>query len=457
MNEPLMRLLSIEIQNLKNVAAGSITFSGAQDNNGFSEKADIAGIYGQNGSGKTTVIQALYLFKLIASGLSFWTDIADCIATTSDSSFLSLQFAHRSATGTRYIITYSCTILKKGSDETGSCFKSEQLSVSKEINGEWSKTVPYFEYTYPNDAIQTFSPKSRYENIIHGDQKKIINLSVAYTLSVQNHTSFLFSRELSDILKSSAENELFEIIQALRNYAVKNICIILNSHSGPISLDAFIPLSVSVTRDIPISQSEPMIVNEAVFRIIETSLSEMDGVINALIPGLSIKIKDYGKQLLKDGTTGIRFELVSVHNDIQIPIRYESEGIRKIISILNLIIYVYNNPSVLVAIDEFDAGIFEVLLGELLRVIEESGKGQLIFTSHNLRPLEVLNKNNVIFTTTNPEKRYIRLKNMRPTNNLRDCYIRALNLGGQDEELAVQPKSAAIRRALRKAGKNGEE
>ena len=463
MSETLIRLLSLDIRNLKNVTSGSISLTGSQDNGGFSEKADIAGIYGQNGSGKTTVIQALNLFKFLASGLPFWSDIADCISGASDSCSLSFKFALRTTSNTKYIVTYSFSILKQGQEETSPCFKSEQLSVSKETNDEWSRTVPYFEYTYPNDEILVFLPKSRYENIIAGDQQKVIGLSVAYKLSQQNHTSFLFSRAFNDILKSSAETELFEIVRTLKNYAEKNMSVILNSHSGFISIDAFIPLSVSHSSpeytaigDIPISQSEPMIVDEKSFRIIQSTLSEMDCVVSALVPGLSIKIKNYGRQLLKNGTTGIRFELVSEHNGIQIPIRYESEGIRKIISILNLIIAMYNNPSVLVAIDELDAGIFEILLGELIHVIEETGKGQLIFTSHNLRPLEVLNKNNVIFTTTNPEIRYIRLKNVRPTNNLRDCYIRALKLGGQDEELALQAKTAAIRRALRKAGENAK-
>lgn len=36
-----------------------------------------------------------------------------------------------------------------------------------------------------------------------------------------------------------------------------------------------------------------------------------------------------------------------------------------------------------------NGGIFEYLLGELLNIISEKGKGQLIFTSHNLRPLEI--------------------------------------------------------------------
>ncbi len=113
----------------------------------------------------------------------------------------------------------------------------------------------------------------------------------------------------------------------------------------------------------------------------------------------------------------------------------------------------YNDSSVLIAIDELDAGVFETLLGALLHTIEETGKGQLIFTSHNLRPLEVLDKKNIVFTTANPDNRYIRLKNVKDRNNLRDIYIRALNLGGQDEELSTEMHEVDIRRSLRKAGK----
>ena len=48
-------------------------------------------------------------------------------------------------------------------------------------------------------------------------------------------------------------------------------------------------------------------------------------------------------------------------------------------------------------------GVFEYLLGEMLNIISEKGKGQLIFTSHNLRPLETIDKGFIAFTTTNPK------------------------------------------------------
>ena len=66
--------------------------------------------------------------------------------------------------------------------------------------------------------------------------------------------------------------------------------------------------------------------------------------------------------------------------------------------ILSALISVYNNPSICMIVDEMDSGIFEFLLGEILRVIEQSGKGQLIFTSHNLYFFEFLCKTFLSFT-----------------------------------------------------------
>ncbi len=61
-------------------------------------------------------------------------------------------------------------------------------------------------------------------------------------------------------------------------------------------------------------------------------------------------------------------------------------------------------------IDELDSGIYEYLLGECLEVMQDKAKGQLIFTSHNLRPLEILENDSLLYTTVNPENCYIKSK-----------------------------------------------
>lgn len=105
-------------------------------------------------------------------------------------------------------------------------------------------------------------------------------------------------------------------------------------------------------------------------------------------------------------------------------------------------------------IDELDAGIFEYMLGELLDIFNKNAKGQLIFTSHNLRALEMLDKESIMFSTANSEKRYIHMKNIKPSNNLRDVYLRGITLGGQDEVIYEATDSLKIARAFRKAGRS---
>lgn len=99
-----------------------------------------------------------------------------------------------------------------------------------------------------------------------------------------------------------------------------------------------------------------------------------------------------------------------------------------------------------------DSGIFEYLLGEILRIISEKGKGQLIFTSHNLRPLETIDKGFVAFTTTNVNNRYIRFSNVKTNNNLRDFYYRDIMLGEQDEPVYETTNNYEIALAFREAG-----
>ena len=178
----------------------------------------------------------------------------------------------------------------------------------------------------------------------------------------------------------------------------------------------------------------------------------MNLVLQELVPGLTIGITELGTQLQESGVQTCSIQLTSLKNQKSIPLQYESEGIKKIISILHLLIGVYNKSSLTVAIDELDSGVFEYLLGELLRIIAEKGKGQLIFTSHNLRPLETLDRGFIAFTTTNPENRYIRLINVKNNHNLRDFYYRDIMLGEQNEPIYEPTNNYDIALAFREAG-----
>ena len=100
-------------------------------------------------------------------------------------------------------------------------------------------------------------------------------------------------------------------------------------------------------------------------------------------------------------------------------------------------------------IDELDSGIYEYLLGECLEVMQDKAKGQLIFTSHNLRPLEILENDSLLYTTVNPENCYIKSSYIKNTQNTRLSYLRTIKLGGQKEKLYNETNIYEMELAMR--------
>ena len=60
MDSSVVRLDGIRINNFKNVCDGELHFTNSRKN----YRASIVGLYGQNGSGKTALIDALSMLKL---------------------------------------------------------------------------------------------------------------------------------------------------------------------------------------------------------------------------------------------------------------------------------------------------------------------------------------------------------------------------------------------------------
>ena len=64
---------------------------------------------------------------------------------------------------------------------------------------------------------------------------------------------------------------------------------------------------------------------------------------------------------------------------------------------------------------------------ELLKGFKEEAKGQFLFTSHNLRALEVI-RDSIIFSSLDENDRYISYPRLSKTENLRNQYLRKLFL-----------------------------
>lgn len=73
-----------------------------------------------------------------------------------------------------------------------------------------------------------------------------------------------------------------------------------------------------------------------------------------LIPGLRIGLRKLNTSLNEAGDEVVDVELLSIIENSEISIRYESDGIKKIVSIIHLLIGVYNYEALTVAVDEIE-------------------------------------------------------------------------------------------------------
>ena len=82
--ESIVRLSSLKISNIKNVRTGQIVMPCTCQKHLTYKTAEVLGLYGQNGSGKTAVIDTLYYLQKIMIGCTLEEEIEDYIDAGSD-------------------------------------------------------------------------------------------------------------------------------------------------------------------------------------------------------------------------------------------------------------------------------------------------------------------------------------------------------------------------------------
>lgn len=423
------------------------------------DKAEILGIYGQNGSGKTAIVDALYFLQKVMVGADLDQSLEDYMTIDSDTAEIFADF-NIFMDGIVFEIGYTLSLSR---EEKEIVINREILRSAKNENGIRTNKTTFMDYQRDQTDV-IFKPQKRLDEILEANKEIKTDLIVARKMAEKSNCSYIFGESSREIFCREYKNgfqQFSVIISSLFEFALKDLFVIRNTHSGVISANFVLPMAFRIENDnigakgdFAVPLTEPILVDEERKNLLETIVEQINIVLCTIIPGLQVTIKNYGKQSLNNGEEGWKLELMSKREGMkEIPIRMESEGIIKIISILNALIQAFGNPSICLVIDELDSGIFEYMLGELLDIFKKSAKGQLLFTSHNLRALEMIDKESIMFSTTNPDNRYIHMKNVRESNNLRNMYIRSITLGGQSEQIYEETDSLKIARAFRKAGR----
>ena len=165
---PVIRIQRASIRNFRNVESGEIRFPCNYSEDIFAPKADALGIYGQNGSGKTTFIDALEILKTLLSGQKVGAELSDCISYGQEKAELQFEFSILKLNESNVVykrrLIYSAVLSKDAIDETVKCATTRTDSAKT----AWMK--PIFECTHQSeDAV--FSPQVRLESLFGSEAK----------------------------------------------------------------------------------------------------------------------------------------------------------------------------------------------------------------------------------------------------------------------------------------------
>ncbi len=412
-----MRIKSITLNNFK-----------AIDNANINILDNITGIYGENGVGKTTALEALVLLS---------NDFKGSIDLTSDVN--------------KYITYFNDSIekhLKKGTDyiKVDIEFQIDNYiyTFSKKIkfnqdNKIIIESISYYNiakkakvYEVYNRVYDTSKVSTAFSYMLLGEEINI-NIDNLDSISFTKLTSSITI--LGTILGNTLKNNHIDNIATFFN-AIEQLSFIDVKSQAITNLGLIIPMHIhdKQSHELFLIKQFNDYYNEEMINLLNLVVKEINKFLTPLLNKRKIVLSIHKERLTQEGILeqSIRLDVVQPNGEV-INIENESTGIVKLISIFSSISEVIKNENYILLIDELDSHVYEYLLALLISNLSSKIKGTLIFTSHNLTLFERLNKNSIVISQKNKQGivEFVRFQAVSNTTNLRSVYLRELLLGGK--------------------------
>lgn len=436
-NKFFLRLAEIKMKDFMGVEYGELTFSRLKHDWNDEEKfwkSNVVGIYGPNGSSKTTVVESLQLLKrvvdistaMIDSELrcQFFTPPfpGHYIRVGSDTAELTFLFHCCSDEGPiaksiRYSFSITGDDPLKIENELFQILDEKGKAIhSLSTKGIADNLTDFFESLVdPNQTI----PRLTDNTSICNDMSLLLQYSKILPASQKKEARILFN-QFAEIITYHLEI-LFEDREKamLRNDSLPTI---------PIPLIPFskFPYGLDLKNGEIIGPNHLCGKKETVSETLLRQVNYLGDTLETLVPNIRLSVKDEKDKLV----------MYVDKDDVSIPLEKESYGIKKLIYLCCYIPALFQSSAYMLIIDELDEGLFEHLLGSILMAIQNKAEGQLIFTAHNLRPLQCLDHGSIRFALlpsdtdkdqTKKTNQYSEINCLNKRSNLRDIYYNALN------------------------------
>ena len=363
--------------------------------------SNIKGIFGPNGIGKTSIIKGMDILRKISLNDNYLTNdfnliILDKIINKKiEKASLEIEFLVIDDKKKKSRYVHSITIAITSPKEIKILFEN-----IKKKDPNTDQVVG--EILIENGIIKNDS--------LHKDDLKSEIVDITKNL--------LEKRSIVNIVKPSALKSLD--LEKIR-YFYRKLHIEIDredSHLGYALMDN--PLK----DDIPFNDSignYDMIISKNNLPIFEDYLRRMTEFLKIFKPNL--RNIEYEKKEGKEYYINILF----VYDDYKVNYEFESMGIKNLFSLFTYFRALSEDE--VVVIDEIDTSIHDIYLNKLIEFFAVDGKGQLVFTAHNITLLQTLKKykHSIDFINENMEViSWIKNGNSSPFKSYKDGYIKGL-------------------------------
>ena len=421
-----LRLAAITLNDFMCVKYGYIVFSRLKRDWSEEEywKSNVIGLYGPNGSGKTTIVEALKLLRNILNVNS--TKIKSQWRKQLFEELPVKKYVRLGAKEAKLSYIFHCCTpegpLRKSIRYSFSITSENPLKIESELfqvlNGEGKIICQLSAKEIYNDGLLSncFSPSDDMSLLLQFNEAFPISKSqearVAFNLFANNINKFLhvlYCDLEKEMQRSDLEQEmLIPLVPFTENP------YFLDLKNGRI-----------INKDNLITECK-----QSDLEVLSRHIFHLGNTLETLLPNTKLFIKNEKNNI----------DLYVEKNGISLPFANESYGTKKLLYLSCYFPILFHSPSYMLVFDELDEGIFEHLLSSILLAIEEKAIGQFIFTAHNLRPLQSLEHGSIRFAILNKEEKknddnktnqYSEINCLNKRSNLRDIYYRMLECEDQ--------------------------
>lgn len=238
----IVKVKSFYIHNIKNVKHGEISIPVS-----FEElhQSNLVGLYGQNGSGKTTVVEAFSLLKILISGwipkknvpesLKLREKHKELLSFDQPTATLEFDFLVQNTFG-EYFVNY---FVELSLGEEGLFVTQERMSYKENEKNKKPKLL--IQKNHEDVQIRT-------KTLSMFNEDTRVKLKVVNQLSKEPETSFIFHKDVKELLKEQLEPVEYDLVRCLAEEFNRDLHIVNNESIGLLMTKMIMPFSIHLEK-----------------------------------------------------------------------------------------------------------------------------------------------------------------------------------------------------------------